>query len=116
MAKKKHAKTDGLGPREIEQIRNAVRLVWQRCFARSLVIKRCLNKETGFSNCEACNAVVAKVKVDHIKNVGKVDEGFITRMFVPSSKLQGWCDKCHNKKTAQERKDAAVEAAGEWFD
>lgn len=111
MAKKKHPKTDGLGPREIAQIRSAVRLVWQRCHARALVVKRCL-LPNGFSKCESCAGVVAKIKVDHIDKVGDVDEGFIARMFVSSKKLQGWCDKCHNEKTKQERKAAKLES---WF-
>jgi len=112
MAKKKHARLDGLGPREIEDIRKAVRLVWSRCHARNLVKKRCLQPD-GFSKCEQCAAIVAKVAVDHIEKVGAVDEGFILRLFVPSSKLQGLCDKCHNKKTAQEKKDAELSA--DWF-
>jgi hypothetical protein len=115
MAKKKSPKTDGLGPREIQQIRNAVRQVWQRCHARALVVKRCL-LPNGFSKCEKCGAVVAKIKVDHIVRVGAVDDGFIARMFVPSTKLQGWCDKCHNKKTAQERKEQKqAELSADWF-
>ncbi len=125
MAKKKHPKTDGLGPREVEQIRKAIRLVWQRCsLARAMVVKRCL-LPNGFSKCEnpKCeNPVVAKIKVDHINPVGAVDEGFIKRLFCSSKDLQGWCDKCHNKKTAQERKEAkqlakqqANEDVGEWF-
>lgn len=113
MAKKKTQKTDGLGPHEIKQIRSAVRLVWQRCFARNLVIKRCETSD-GFSKCEVpgCGKIVAKVKVDHVDKVGDVDEGFITRMFVPSKKLMGMCKKCHDKKTAQEKKDAKNES---WF-
>lgn len=100
---KKLAPTDGLGPLEIKKIRSAVRLVWHRCHARKLVVKRCTGLN-GFLFCEKCFDQVPKIKIDHIKNVGDVDAGFITRMFVSSDKLQGLCTKCHNEKTRKERK------------
>lgn len=103
MAKRqKLVKTDGLGPYEIKRIRSAVRLVWQRSHARALVVKRCTDKD-GFQRCEKCKKRTPSLKVDHIQNVGDVDNGFITRMFVPSSKLQGLCKYCHNEKTKFER-------------
>lgn len=105
---RKAPKTDGLGPREIAQIRSAIRQVWQRCHARKLVIQRCTHAD-GFHRCEspACEAKgkrVPKVYVDHIERVGDLDGGFIARLFVPSAGLQGLCKKCHAKKTAEERK------------
>lgn len=102
LKRKKVEKMDGLGPYEIKKIRNAVRQVWQRSYARALVVKRCTGKD-GFSYCETCKKRTPKIKIDHILKVGKVDSGFIKRMFVPSKMLQGLCGKCHNKKTNLER-------------
>ncbi len=96
--------TDGLGPKEIANIRNAVRLVWQRSYSRKLVVKRCIGAD-GFSYCETCFKRTPQLKIDHIDKVGDVDEGFITRLFVPSTELQGICKECHDEKTKQERSD-----------
>lgn len=100
--KKKHAKCDGLGPREIEEIRKAIRLVWSRSLARSLVVKRCTGSG-GFLRCEQCLRKVPKIAIDHIERVGAVDGGFIARLFCPSTGLQGLCHECHGAKTKQER-------------
>lgn len=89
---------DGLGPKNIKAIRNAVRLIWHRSHAKRLVVQRCTDKD-GFPFCEKCKKRVPKIAVDHIKNVGDVDGGFIERMFVPSKYLQGLCKACHNPKT-----------------
>jgi hypothetical protein len=102
-AKKISEKIDGLGPDDIKKIRSALRQVWNWSHPRKLVIKRCLRPD-GFSNCEGCKKIVAKIYVDHIKNVGDVDEGFIKRLWTPSKNLQGLCKPCHDKKTAAERK------------
>lgn len=111
MAKKKIPPTDGLGPREIKNIRSAVRLVWQRSHARKLVVKRCTGKD-GFPRCERCKKKTPALKIDHIKNVGDVDHGFIMRMFIPSSQLQGLCKKCHDEKTRAEKKAAKAKPHG----
>lgn len=104
MAKKqKLAKTDGLGPLEIKKIRSAIRLVWHRSHARSMVVRRCTGFD-GYFRCETCGAKTPVLKVDHIKAVGDVDAGFIARLFCSSKQLQGMCTECHNKKTAEERK------------
>lgn len=100
--KKKTKKTDGLGPFEKQKIRNAVRLVWHRSLARKLVVDRCTDKE-GFTRCEKCRKRTPKFKVDHIVEAGKVDSGFIRRMFVSSKKLMGLCKRCHDIKTKAER-------------
>jgi len=100
--KKKLTKTDGLGPYEIKRIRSAIRQVWSQCYARLLVIKRC-TKEDGFSYCEICKKITPKLKVDHIEPVGDVRDGFITRLFCPSTRLQGLCNECHKIKTKNER-------------
>lgn len=103
--KKKAQKTDGLGPREIKQIRAAIRLVWQRSLARKLVVLRCTDKD-GFMFCEKCGKRVPKIFVNHIDTVGDVDEGFIERMFCPSMFLEGLCKPCHDPITKLERKAA----------
>lgn len=102
MARKKIEKVDGLGPHEIKKIRSAIRLVWHRSFARSLVVKRCVGKD-GFARCEQCKKKTPHLKIDHIKNVGDVDGGFIERLFCPSWELQGLCHECHKIKTKMER-------------
>lgn len=107
MGKKKIkvVKTDGLGPYEIKKIRAAIRLVWHRSHARKLVVIRCTGKD-GFARCEKCSKRTPSLKVDHIEKVGDVDEGFITRLFVSSKRLQGLCKKCHDVKTKLERSAA----------
>lgn len=100
----KPAKIDGLGPETVKRVRIAIRQVWHWSHAKRLVVKRCtlLN---GFSRCEQCKRTVAKIHVDHIQRVGDVDAGFLTRMFCPSTQLQGLCKRCHDAKTKQERDD-----------
>lgn len=102
MAKLKLKPTDGLGPKEIKNIRSALRLVWHRSHARKLVVIRCTGKD-GFARCEKCKKKTPALKVDHIENCGDVDGSYIIRLFVPSNKLQGLCKLCHNKKTKEER-------------
>lgn len=102
MAKKKVQKTDGLGPYEISKIRGAIRLVWQRSLARKIVVDRCTGFD-GYSYCEKCLERAPKIFIDHILNVGDVDEGFIARLFCSSDKLQGLCKKCHDPKTKKEK-------------
>lgn len=104
MSKRQKLKpTDGLGALEIKKIRQAVRLVWHRSYARRLVVNRCTGKD-GFSKCEQCGKKTPKLKIDHITAVGDVDDGFLARLFCPSSFLQGLCHICHNAKTKLERK------------
>jgi hypothetical protein len=102
MRKKSAQKTDGLGPYEVKKIRAALRLVWHRSYARRLVVLRCTGTD-GFARCEQCGKRTPALKIDHIKNVGEVDEGFIYRLFVPSKQLQGLCKPCHDAKTKRER-------------
>lgn len=104
MSREKVKPTDGLGPLEIKKIRAAVRLVWQRSHARRLVIKRCTDKD-GYLWCEECHEMTPVLKVDHTVQVGDLDDGYIPRMFVPSSGLRGMCADCHRKKTAEERRN-----------
>jgi hypothetical protein len=96
-------KADGLGPLEIKKIRSALRLCWHRSYSRSLAVKRCIGKH-GFYVCEKCLKKTPQLKVDHILKVGEIDQGYISRLFCPSTKLQGLCKLCHNKKTKEERK------------
>lgn len=110
MAKKKIEKTDGLGPLEVKKIRSALRLVWHRSHARRLVVIRCTAPD-GFTFCEKCEKTTPQLKIDHIKNVGDVDEGFIKRLFCASKELQGLCKKCHDEKTKLERARAKKKRA-----
>lgn len=96
-------KCDGLGAHEIKKIRSAIRLVWHRSHARRLVVIRCTGKD-GFFRCELCAKKTPQIKIDHIRRVGDVDDGFIARLFCPSNELQGLCVSCHNEKTKAERK------------
>ena len=107
MAKKTKIKIDGLSPDDIKKIRNAIRQVWHRSHVRKLCVNRCTQAD-GFTFCEQCKTVTPKLKIDHKINVGAVDGGFISRMFVESSGLQGLCKKCHDEKTKQERKRAKL--------
>ena len=97
---------DGISPKDKKFLRTKIREVWSWSTPHRMVVRRCL-LPNGFSKCEnpECLKKCPKVFVDHIKNVGEVDEGFITRMFVSSSKLQGLCKKCHDKKTLAEDKE-----------
>lgn len=105
MAKKqKLPNIDGLGPKDKERIRKALRQVWQWSHARKLCIAANTDKD-GFGICENCFRVVPKVYADHIHKVGAVDSGFIERLFCSSKYLQGLCKHCHDKKTRQERKE-----------
>ena len=110
--KKEKAKMQdgGLGPAEIAKIRQANRQLWQRSsLARKLVVKRCLRPD-GFSTCEQCNQTCPKVAVDHTNKVGLVDSGYLERLWVSSNEMKGLCKSCHDKKTAQERKEDAAMA------
>lgn len=97
-------KVDGLGPKDVKNIRIALRKVWAYSHARKLCINRA-TREDGFAVCEQCSSVVAKVYADHITPCGQVDGGYITRMWCPSAQLQALCDKCHRIKTNRERRD-----------
>lgn len=102
--KKKEPPVDGLGPDNLKKLRSAIRQVWSWSHARRLCVKRATDTTTGFATCEGCGATVAKIFPDHIIPAGELDEGFIKRMFVPSSQLQALCAACHRKKTNAERR------------
>lgn len=109
MAKKpKPEKFDGLSMDDARRITSAVRQAWQWSHMWRLVKKRC-TKEDGFSyceneKCESFGKPVPKVFVDHIEPAGSaISPGYIERMFVPSSRLQGLCKRCHDKKTREEK-------------
>lgn len=103
MGKRKKLKpTDGLGELEIKKLRTATRLVWHRSYSRKLCVIRCTGKD-GFTFCELCKKRTPKLKVDHLVEVGKMDGGYLERLFVPSKGLQGLCDPCHKIKTKAER-------------
>lgn len=95
---------DGLSSTDIAKIRSALRRVWMwYSHSRQLVIKRC-RISWGKYLCEKCTNIVNKIHVDHIVPVGKVDEGYIQRLYVSSKGLQGLCEECHKAKTKEERK------------
>lgn len=108
--KKRIEKVDGLGPYERKKIREAVRQVWHRSYARKLCVDRSTDSK-GFSRCEMCGKRNPKNKIDHITAVGEVGPKFIERMFCPSRMLQALCKQCHDVKTKQER--AAAKRAAE---
>ncbi len=109
MAKKKFQNIDGMGDRDVKNLRSAIRQVWHRSHVRKLVVKRCTRPD-GFTYCEKCGACTPKLKIDHINAVGSPrDPDYLIRMWTPSVNLQGLCPKCHNAKTKQERRHAAVE-------
>ena len=101
--KVKEVPIDGLSPKDIAKIRTALRRVWSWSYARRLCIKRALT-DNEFSICEECKTVVAKIYPDHIIPCGDMDDGFLSRLFCPSSGLQALCKKCHQKKTNAERR------------
>ena len=92
------APPDGFNDQDIKRIIPALRKVWSWSFSRRLVVKRCLLKN-GFSKCEHCLKKCPKIFVDHIEAVGSFGVGYIERLFVPSSQLQGLCKNCHKEKT-----------------
>jgi len=81
--KKLVEKVDGLGPKDLKNIRTALRNVWQYSHPRKLCIARA-TREDGFAVCEKCKTTVPKVYADHITACGKVDGGFIERMWCSS--------------------------------
>ena len=100
---KKKEKLDGLSSDDLKKLSTAIRRVWAWSTPRRIAVKRCQNEE-GFSICEQCKKLVAKIFIDHIIPCGAVDsEGFIERLYVPSTGLQALCKTCHAKKTRQER-------------
>lgn len=96
-------KVDGLGPKEKAKIRTALRRVWAWSYARKKALARVVG-EDGFSKCEQCKKIAPKVHVDHVVPVGEIDEGFIARLFVPSTGLQILCVRCHRFKTNYQRR------------
>lgn len=104
MAKKKKEKVDGLSADDIKKIRIAIRKVWSWSTPRKMCDARSKTHPDGFPRCEMCKKKAPKIYIDHIKQVGDVDGGFIARLFCPSTELQAICKKCHDTKTKEERK------------
>jgi len=106
--KTKAVAIDGFGSVEQMKLRNAIRQVWQRSKQWGIVKARCKNDD-GYFVCEERNTQVPKISVDHIVPIGDMLEpGFLERLMVPSSELQGLCDPCHKPKT---KKDNATTKA-----
>ena len=105
--KKVEEKIDGLNPKDIQNIRKALRPVWSWSYPRKLCIKRAMS-ENDIGKCEHCKAMVGKLYADHKQVMGDVlAPDYIKRMWTPSKNLQALCANCHRKKTQQERKEAA---------
>lgn len=100
-------KVDGLSSKDISKIRSAIRQVWHRSHVRKLCVKRATGKG-GFFYCEKCRKRVPKICIDHVVAVGEVDGGFIKRLFCSSKGLMALCKSCHDAKTREERKEAAL--------
>lgn len=111
-----YALIDGLGLKDIERLRRVTRQVWSWSHPKRLCIERSTDHE-GFQFCKKCYKKVPKIYVDHKKAVGKIDSGYLDRLFCPSSGLQALCKECHQKKTNAERrvkKDAAKKKTSFW--
>ncbi len=117
MAKRKQKKqrTDGgLDADTIKKLRAAIRQVWSWSHARKICIARATDKN-GFGHCEnlKCKKKVAKLFADHIRVMGDLlAPGYIERMWCSSKHLQALCKKCHDAKTASERKAQAILESG----
>lgn len=96
--KSKIEKIDGLSPKDIKNLRRAIRQVWTWSQPWRIAKARNIGPE-GFPICEKCKKTVPKTFVDHIETLGEVDSGFIERCFVPSKQLQNLCKDCHKAKT-----------------
>lgn len=105
---------DGLGARDVEKIRRAIRQVWSWSYPRRLCVQRATT-EDGFPKCEKCKKKVPKIYPDHIRPVGDVDSGFIERLFCSSKKLQALCKKCHDQKTREERKALRLKNVDDFY-
>lgn len=106
MAKRKAViKQDGgVSPKQVQQLRSAIRQVWSWSYARKACIARATDAK-GFGRCELCKKRVPKLFADHLKMMGDVlSPTYIKRMFASSKHLQAICKKCHDKKTREERR------------
>lgn len=101
--KEKLKPVDGIGEKELKNLRRMIRQAWQWSTAWRIAKARAIGKD-GYPRCEGCGKKVPKTFVDHKAMVGVIDDGFIRRMFVPSSELQNLCKKCHAPKTKAEQK------------
>ena len=117
MPKKKLKKSppiDGLGPDDLKRIHKALGQVRKWSHPVRLAKKRAMGKD-GFPRCEnrkcpSKGRPVPSVQADHVEPIGAIGgPRYIQKMFVPSSKLQCLCKKCHDAKTKEER---AIERCG----
>lgn len=97
------AKLDKISEKDLKRIRTALRNVWRYSFSRRLCELKADIGE-GYSRCQLCGFIVPKVYVDHIEPVGTIDARIIERLFVPSTKMQALCKKCHGEKTKRDNK------------
>ena len=94
---------DGMNPKDLKQLRTAMRRVWSWSYPRRLAKERAVD-EYGFPVCEKCQKRVPKLQVDHIRPCGEItDPGFLERLYCPSIKLQSLCPSCHRQKTRDDK-------------
>ncbi len=94
---------DGWGnPKEIENVRKAIRQVWNWSYSRRKAKQRCMNEDKFFV-CEQCKQITPTIQIHHLTTVGDLDEGFLERLFCPSDKLLCLCPKCHRAETKKEK-------------
>jgi uncharacterized CHY-type Zn-finger protein len=85
----------------------AVRRIWFHSPLRREVLKRA--KVDEYYRCEKCHGLQEKVHIDHIDPCVPLTgwdgyDGFISRLFCETDKLQVICEKCHSKKSLEETK------------
>lgn len=99
------ADRDGFTQKDKAYVADACRRIWGWSRAKALCLERA-EGPNGLPICEneKCLKEVQKVQVDHITPAGTVDNGYLDRLFCPSSKLQALCKRCHKRKTKHDLK------------
>jgi hypothetical protein len=97
------ARVDGMGAKDIANLRRVTRQVWSWSYPKKLCIERATQAD-GFVHCNKCKKKVPKIFVDHIVPVGDLDGGYFERLYCSSKGLQALCKPCHDSKTRSERK------------
>jgi len=89
------------------KIISATRRIWLYSPVRREIMAKCKTAD-GFFRCDGCRKLSEGVQIDHILPSVPVTgwdgwNGFIERLFVDVTGLQGLCAKCHNEKTRTEQ-------------
>ena len=80
-----------------------------------------INKRQKFEyQCNKCKKWFPdkQINIDHISPAGELNKaddlpGFVERLFVEESGLQGLCQNCHNEKTKQEKEQLKIKRNGD---